>query len=134
MNDTVKEWSPLMGRVLISLIFLMSGLGKAFQFDAQVGYAASQGVPMAAAAIAISAGIEIAASLMIILGYKARLGAAVLFLWMIPVSFMMHAFWAITDPMGMQMQMAMFMKNLAMMGAMLLIVAFGSGPKSLKAD
>ena len=134
MNAVLKEWGPLGGRVLISLIFLMSGLGKVFQFDGQVGYAASQGVPMASAAIAISAVIEIAAALMIIVGYKARLGAAALFLWMIPVSFMMHAFWGITDQTWNQIHMIMFMKNLAMMGGMLFIMAYGSGPKSLKAD
>ena len=65
MNDVIKEWGPLVGRVLLSLIFLMSGLGKVFQFDGQVGYAASQGVPMASAAIAISAVVEIAAAVMI---------------------------------------------------------------------
>ena len=134
MNATVKEWGPLGGRLLISLIFLVSGLGKVFQFDGQVGYATSQGVPMASAAIAISAIVEIAAALMIILGYKARLGAAALFLWMIPVNLMMHAFWNITDPTWNQIHMIMFMKNLAMMGGMLFIVAYGSGPKSLKAD
>ncbi len=134
MNDTIKEWSPLVGRVLISLIFLMSGLGKVFQFDAQVGYAVSQGVPMASAAIGISAIIEIAAAVMIIVGFRARLGAAALFLWMIPVSVMMHAFWTISDPMSMQINMIMFMKNLAIMGGMLMIMAYGSGPKSLSAD
>lgn len=134
MNSTIKEWSPLTGRVLISLIFLMSGLGKVFQFDAQVGYAASQGVPMASAAIGISAIVEIAAAVMIIVGFRARLGAAALFLWMIPVSVMMHAFWTISDPMSMQINMIMFMKNLGLMGGMLMIVAYGSGPKSLKAD
>jgi putative oxidoreductase len=134
MNTMLKEWGPLAGRILISLIFLMSGLGKVFQFDGQVGYAASQGVPMASAAIAVSAVIEIAAALMIILGYKARLGAAALFLWMIPVNLMMHAFWGIADQTWHQIHMIMFMKNLAMMGGMLFIISFGSGPKSLKAD
>lgn len=134
MNNTIKEWGPLVGRVMISMIFLMSGMGKVFQFEAQVGYATSQGVPMASVAIALSAIIEIAAVVMIVVGYKARLGAAALFLWMIPVSFMMHAFWTIADPMAMQINMIMFMKNLAMMGAMLMIMSFGSGPKSLKAD
>ncbi len=134
MNNIIEEWGPLVGRVMISMIFLMSGMGKVFQFDGQVGYAASQGIPMASAAIAVSAIIEIAAVIMIVVGYKARLGAAALFLWMIPVSFMMHAFWTITDPMAMQINMIMFMKNIAMMGGMMLIMAYGSGPKSLKAD
>ena len=134
MNDVIKQWGPLAGRVLISLVFLMSGLGKVFQFDGQVAYAASQGVPFASLAIMISIVAELAAVTMIIIGYKARLGALILFVWMIPVSIMLHAFWNIEDPMAQQMHMIMFMKNLAMMGAMLLIMAFGPGPKSINND
>lgn len=134
MNNVINQWGPLTGRVLISLVFLMSGLGKVFQFDGQVAYAASQGVPFASLAIMISIIAELAAVTMIIIGYKARLGALILFVWMIPVSIMLHAFWNIEDAMAQQMHMIMFMKNLAMMGAMLLIMAFGPGPKSINND
>ena len=134
MNDIIKQWGPLTGRILISLIFLMSGLGKVFQFDGQVAYAASQGVPLANLAIIISIIAELAAATMIILGYRARLGALILLVWMIPVSVMLHAFWNIEDAMAQQMHMIMFMKNLAMMGAMLLIMSFGPGPKSINQD
>ena len=54
MNNAIQQWGPLTGRILISLIFLMSGFGKVFQFDGQVAYAASQGVPLASLAIIIS--------------------------------------------------------------------------------
>jgi len=134
MNKMIQEWGPLEGRVLISLIFLMAGMSKIFEFDGQVGYAASQGVPLATVAIAISIIVEVGGALMIMLGYKARLGATALLVWMIPVTFIMHPFWAVIDPMGQQIQMIMFMKNLALMGAMILIMVHGSGPKSLKAD
>ena len=134
MNDVIKQWGPLVGRILISVIFIMSGLGKVMQFDAQVGYAASHGVPAASLAIILSIVVELVAATMIIAGYRARLGAALLLLWMIPVTFMMHAFWGVEDPMAQQIQMIMFLKNLAMMGAMLLIMAHGPGPKSLNDD
>jgi len=134
MNNVINQWGPLAGRILISLIFIMSGLGKVFQFDGQVAYAASQGVPLASLAIIISIIAELAAAAMIVFGYKARLGAFILLLWMIPVSLMMHAFWNIEDPMAQQMNMIMFMKNLSMMGAMLLIMSFGPGPKSINND
>ena len=58
----------------------------------------------------------------------------ILLLWMIPVSLMMHAFWGVEDPMSRQIHMIMFMKNIAMMGAMLLIMSFGPGSRSLRAD
>ena len=134
MNNAIQQWGPLTGRILISLIFLMSGFGKVFQFDGQVAYAASQGVPLASLAIIISIIAELAAATMIIIGYRARLGALILLVWMIPVSIMLHALWNIEDPMAQQMHMIMFMKNLAMMGAMLLIMSFGPGPKSINND
>ena len=66
-------------------------------------------------------------------GYKARWGAWLLFLTMVPVTFMMHKFWTITDPMMRQMDMVMFMKNISIMGASLLIAYFGAGPASIDA-
>ena len=134
MNNAIQQWGPLAGRILISLIFIMSGFGKVFQFDGQVAYAASQGVPLASLAILISIVAELAAATMIIIGYRARLGALILLVWMIPVSVMLHAFWNVEDAMAQQMHMIMFMKNLAMMGAMLLLMSFGPGPKSINND
>lgn len=133
MNDTIKEWGPLVGRVMLSTIFLMSGLMKIGNFAGTSGYMANMGVPMSDIALAVTIIVEVGGAAMIIVGWNARLGAAALFLWMIPVSLMFHAFWAAPQA-EMQTQMAMFMKNMAMMGAMLMIMAFGSGAKSLKAD
>jgi len=133
MNDTIKEWSPLAGRILISLIFLMSGLSKIGGFAGTAGYMASKGIPMANIALALTIIIEVGGAAMIILGYKARLGAAALLLWMIPVTLIFHNFWAAAEA-AKQTEMIMFMKNISMMGGMLLIMGLGSGPKSLKAD
>ena len=133
MNDLIKEWGPLVGRSILALIFLTSGLGKIGGFQATAGYMVSKGVPLANIALVLTIIIEVGGAAMIILGFKARIGAAALFLWMIPVNIMMHNFWSVPEA-AKQVQMIMFMKNLSMMGAMLLIMAFGSGPKSLKAD
>jgi putative oxidoreductase len=75
--------------------------------------------------------IALVGGLSILLGYKAKYGAWLIVLFLAPVSFMMHNFWTYTDPMQMQMQMVMFMKNMSMLGAALLIAHFGSGPLSL---
>lgn len=133
MNNTVKEWSPLVGRVLISAIFLMSGLTKISGFAGTAGYMASKGIPLANIALVLTIIIEVGGAVMIILGYKARLGAAALLLWMIPVTAIFHNFWAAAEA-AKQMEMIMFMKNLGLMGGMLVIIGLGSGPKSLKAD
>jgi putative oxidoreductase len=66
------------------------------------------------------------------LGYRAKIGAWLIALFLIGVTPMMHAFWNVTDPMMHQMQFAMFMKNVSMLGGALLISQVGSGPWSLE--
>jgi putative oxidoreductase len=130
MQNTINKFGPLLGRILLGLIFLLSGLSKIGGFAGTAGWMTSKGVPMAEVLLAITMVIEIGASLMIIAGFKARLGAAALFLWMIPVTFVFHNFWSMPAA-EQQIQMIMFMKNLGLMGGMLYIMAFGSGPMSL---
>ncbi len=131
MQGTINQFGPLVGRILLSLIFLISGLGKIGGFAGTAGYMASKGLPMADVLLVITIVIEVGAALMIIAGYKARLGATALFLWMIPVTFIFHNFWAVPAA-EQQIQQIMFMKNLGLMGGMLYIMAFGSGPMSVK--
>ena len=130
MQSTINKFGPLVGRILIGIIFLLSGLSKIGGFAGTAGWMASKGLPMAEVLLALTIVIEVGASLMIIAGYQARLGAAVLFLWMIPVTFLFHNFWAMPADQQ-QIQQIMFMKNLGLMGGMLYIMAFGSGPMSI---
>jgi len=130
MQSTIDKFGPLVGRILLSAIFLISGIGKIGGFAGTAGYMASKGIPMVDVLLAITIVIEIGAALMIIGGFKARLGATALFLWMLPVTFLFHNYWAM--PADQQMiQQIMFMKNLGLMGGMLYIMAFGSGPMSI---
>jgi len=118
----------LAGRILFSLIFLMSGFTH---FSGQtIGFAASQGVPLASIVVPLSGVIAFVGALSILLGYRAKLGALLIVVFLIGVT-PMHKFWGITDPMMQQMQMVMFLKNLTMLGGALLISQFGSGPWSL---
>ena len=94
-------------------------------------YALAKGVPFAFFLVPLSGLIAIAGGLSISFGYKAKIGAWLIVIFLIPVTFMMHAFWKETDPMQMQMQMANFMKNISLLGAALLIAYFGAGPCSL---
>ena len=71
--------------------------------------------------------------LSILLGYRAKIGAWLIVLFLVPVTVTMHNFWAVTDPMMAQLQLAMFMKNLSMLDGALLITYFGAGPLSLDA-
>ncbi len=118
----------LLGRLLFTLIFLMAGFNH---FSSQtIGFAASQGVPMASVLVPLSGIIAMVGALSILLGYRARLGAWLIVLFLVGVT-PMHKFWGISDPMMQQMQMVMFMKNIAMLGGALLITQFGTGPASL---
>ena len=119
------------GRVLFSLIFIMT-LATHFTAGA-IGYAAQSGVPMAGVLVPLSGVIAALGGLSVLLGYKAKLGAWLLVVFLIPVTFVMHAFWTVQDPMMRQFQMAMFMKNIGLLGGALLITQFGSGPASLDA-
>jgi putative oxidoreductase len=130
MQNTIDKFGPLAGRILLASIFLMSGYGKIGGFAGTAGYMASKGLPMVEVLLAITIVIELAAAAMIIAGFKARLGATALLLWMIPVTFIFHNFWAMPADQQ-QIQSIMFMKNLGLMGGMLYIMAFGSGPMSV---
>ena len=130
MQKTIDQFGPLLGRILLASIFLMSGIGKIGGFAGTAGYMGSKGLPMVEVLLAITIVIEIGAALMLILGWKAKIGAALLFLWMIPVTFMFHNFWTMA-PADQQLQTIMFMKNLGLMGGMLYIMTFGSGPMSI---
>jgi putative oxidoreductase len=121
----------VLGRFWFALIFLMAG---ANHFNKQtIGYAASQGVPLASVAVPLSGVLAIVGGLSILLGYRARLGGWLLVLFLVPVTLMMHKFWTVQDPMMAQIQMILFMKNVSMLGGALLISQFGAGPFSLDA-
>jgi putative oxidoreductase len=121
----------LVGRILFSTIFILSGF---FHFSQQdIAYGAHAGVPMANFLVPASGILALLGGLSVLLGYKAKLGAWLLVIFLIPVTLAMHNFWAVKDPMMAQMQMAMFMKNASMLGGALLISQLGAGRLSLDA-
>ena len=125
------RYSVLAGRILFSLLFIMAGFGH---FSSQeIAFAAAQGVPLASVAVPLSGILAVVGGLSIALGYKARWGAALIVLFLVPVTFTMHNFWAVKDPLVAQDQMAHFMKNVSLLGSALFIFYFGSGPLSLDA-
>jgi putative oxidoreductase len=121
----------LLGRLLFVLIFLLGGANHFSK--ATIAFAASQGVPFAAFAVPLSGVLALTGGLSILLGYRAKVGAWLIALFLVPVTLMMHKFWAVHDPMMAQLQMLMFMKNMAILGGALLISQFGTGPWSLDA-
>src|SRR5580658_8434460 len=108
-----------LGRLLFALIFVMSG--PRHFMSSTIAYAASQGVPLASIAVPVSGLIALLGGLSILLGFRAKLGAWLIALFLVGVTPMLHNFWTVADPMMRQMQMIMFMKNVSMLGAALLI-------------
>ena len=128
---SVGSFVTLAGRVLFSAIFIMTGF---FHFSQQeIAYAAHSGVPMAGLLVPASGVLALAGGLSILLGYRAKIGAWLLVLFLVPVTLMMPNFWAARDPMMAQMQMVMFLKNATMLGGALLISQFGADALSLDA-
>jgi putative oxidoreductase len=123
---TGQNLAALVGRVLLALIFLGSGLDKVMHPDMTLAYMNSAHLPAAQPLLWLSALVEIGSGLALVLGWKARWGAALLFLWMLPVTAVFHNPWA-GDPSQAQMQMIHLMKNIAITGGLLMVLAFGPG-------
>ena len=121
----MRSYLPLLGRILLGLIFVMSGLTKITGFEATQQQMASQGMPLTAFFLVGAIVVEVLGGLSVILGLWARVGAAALFLFLIPATLIFH-----TD-FSQQTQMIMFLKNLSIMGGLLLVMAFGSGTYAL---
>ncbi len=132
MQNPLQGIATVVGRLLLSIVFLMSAVGnKIPNFSGVSELMATQGVPSPKFMLFGAIVFLLLGSLSVILGYKARIGASLLFVFLVMATFFFHDFWTLDDPQERQMQMIQFMKNLSMMGGMLFIVANGSGPMSL---
>lgn len=115
---------PLIGRVLLAAIFLVSGFSKLMAPGLTIGYIASLGLPFPLLGYIGSMTLELIASVLLIVGYRTRLIAALLALYSIVTALIFH------HALGDQNQMFHFLKNLAMSGGLLQVVAFGAGAYS----
>jgi len=121
---------PLVGRVLLGILFLLSGINKIGGWEQTAGFMGSVGMPMVPLFLAGAIAVEVLGGLSLILGVQARAGASALFLFMIPTTLLFHAFWNMSGPEA-HMQQLMFMKNLSIMGGLAMTAAWGSGRYSL---
>ncbi len=128
MCKLLQQYGPLVGRILLSVIFIIAGAKKIFGFAGTAGYMASKGLPMTEVLLVLTIIIELGGGLMILVGYQARWAATAIFFFLIPVTVVFHPVWA--DP----EQFNAFFKNLAIMGGMMYIMVYGSGPLSLGKD
>jgi putative oxidoreductase len=113
-------------RVLISAIFLSSGYFKAAHFSATAQSLAGLHIPLPTLAAMVAILIEIGGALAILVGWHARLAAWLQFLYLVPVTIMIHNFWTAAGAIQ-QDQTAHFMKNVAIMGGLLFFTQYGPG-------
>ena len=121
----------LVGRVMLCAIFLLSAVGnKISNFGGVAEAMKGQGIPLPQAMLASAIGFLIVGSVMIVVGYKARVGAFLLLLFLAVATFYFHDFWEFADA-ARANQFNHFMKNLSLMGAMVFILANGAGAWSI---
>jgi len=119
----------LIARILFALIFLLSAIGHVTQADAMAGYAKFKGAPGGKFGVIFSGVIMGLGALMIMLGIYGDLGALLIFVTLLPVSFFMHAHWKESDAQAKQTEQISFNKNVGLMGgtlAIFLLFAIGN--------
>lgn len=132
LADAVQGFISLLARLFMAAIFLASAIGnKIPQFQETAAYMASEGVPNPKFALFGAIGLLLLGGISVILGAWTRFGAIFLLVFLAAATFYFHDFWKFTDAGQRQLQTIQFMKNLAIGGGLLSLVAFGGGPWSV---
>lgn len=129
MDDT--RYLAFAGRQLFAVIFIIASAGHFT--SGTVALAVQHGVPMAHLLVPVSGLIALSGGLSMLFGYRAKLGAWLLVLFLVPVTLTIHNFWAVRDPMAFQIQLTLFTRNVMLIGGALLIAYYGAGELSLDA-
>lgn len=132
MFNTLQNPLALVGRLLLAALFLPAGIGKITGFAGTVGYIASAGLPLPTVGALVAIVVEVVGSAALIAGYGTRLAAFVLALFSLVASFFFHAYWAVPADQQFVTQL-LFFKNIAVVGGLLTLSAWGAGAWSLDA-
>ena len=126
MLSSMQNPLSLIGRALLALLFIPAGFAKLTGFAGTVAYIASKGVPFPELAAAAAVGVELGLGILLLVGWQARWAALGLAFFTVVVTFIFHAFWAVPAVQVMQQQQAFF-KNIAVVGGLLTVAAWGPG-------
>lgn len=113
----------LIGRLVFGGYFLMNAWNHFKNVGSLAGYAQFKGVPSPRSAVLASGVLLLLGGLGVVLGVAPEAALAVLIIFLVPVSFKMHAFWKESDPATRMMERVQFMKNMALIGACLMLYA-----------
>jgi len=126
-----RDLAALIGRVLLAFMFVYSGFGKIGGFEGTAASIAGKNVPLPEIATTIAIVIEFVGGLMVAVGWKARFAALAVAAFTLVASFLYHNFWAMTDAATAGTNKIMFLKNIAVIGGLLIVYAFGPGRYSV---
>ena len=132
MFTSLQNPLALIGRILLALIFITSGLSKIGGFDGTVGYIASKGLPLASVVAVLTILIELGGGLAILFGFATRWAALALAVFTVLAGVIFHNYWAVPADQVM-MQQINFWKNVSIAGGFLALVAYGPGAISVDA-
>lgn len=121
------RYTPLLGRVLLAAIYILSGFSKLTAPAATAGYIASAGLPLPYAGVAVAVLVELVGGILLVLGYQTRIVALIMAVFTVATAVFFHSNFA--D----QNMFIHFFKNIAMTGGLLQVAAFGAGSLSLDA-
>lgn len=130
MFASLQNPLSLLGRALLALLFIPAGFNKIGGFAGTVGYIGAKGVPLPELAAAISVGVELGLGLLLLVGFKTRWAALGIAIFTVVITFIFHNFWAVPAEKVM-MQQLNFFKNIAIVGGLLTVAAWGAGDWSL---
>lgn len=130
--DALNRYGPLIGRLLIAVIFVLSGFNKIGGFEGTAGYIASKGLPLPQLGAILAIVVELGGGILLIVGWKTRWAAAVMMIFTVVAAVIFHNYWAAPPEMA-QNQMIHFLKNISMAGGLLYVVVFGSGALAMDA-
>lgn len=117
------EIAFLIGRIVLGAYYLFNAYNHFKNLEMMTGYAASKGVPAPKLAVAGTGVLLLLGGLSILLGYQPTLGVILIVVFLVPVAFMMHNFWAVQDPQMKMGEMVHFMKNIALAASALMFLA-----------
>ena len=130
MFTSLQNPLSLIGRILLALLFVPAGFSKIGGFAGTVGYIASKGVPLPELAAAAAVGVELGLGLLLLIGWQTRWAALGIALFTVVITFIFHNFWAVPAEQVMAQQQSFF-KNIAVVGGLLTVAAWGAGAWSL---
>ena len=124
-----QQFAALGARILLVVIFIFSGISKIGGWEGTSQFMAAQGMPLVPFFLVGAIALNLVGGLSVLVGYRARWGAFLLVVFLVPTTFIFHDFWALEGAAA-SMQRIQFLKNLSLLGGLLMVVAFGPGAYS----